>query len=87
VERPRPSSTNLESYLTTPDSYRIGGDRSFLAWTYERLGTLHEEKGNTAMALDYYGRMVELWQDAEPELQPRVAEIRGRMDRLRRSTG
>jgi hypothetical protein len=38
-------------------------------------------------ALDYYGRFVDLWRDADPELQPQVEEIRQRIARLAQETG
>lgn len=37
-----------------------------------RLAQIHERQGKPAEALDYYGRFVELWKDADPTLQARV---------------
>jgi len=81
--------TVYERYVTTPRAYRvigvgrnIGSDAYFLAGIYQRLGELHEERGHRAKAIDYYGRFVDLWKDADPELQPRVAEARRRIIRL-----
>ena len=45
------------------------------------LGDTHRilrELGGGARALEYYGRFVELWKDADPVLQPTVREVRGR---------
>ena len=39
-------------------------------------------KGNTAAALDQYDRFLELWEDADPEFQPLVDDVRSRMARL-----
>ena len=50
-----------------------------LAPTYKRLGEMYEAKGDHAKALEYYGNFVNLWQDADPVLQPQVKEVRGRM--------
>ena len=33
-------------------------------------------------ALEYYGKFVDLWKDADPELQPRVADVRKRIAEL-----
>jgi hypothetical protein len=44
---------------------------------YERLGALYEQRGDTANAILNYGKLVDLWRDADPELQPRV-EAAGR---------
>ncbi len=49
--------------------------RAFAA-TLQRLGALYRARGEHAKARDYYGRFVDLWKDAEPELQPIVAEAR-----------
>jgi tetratricopeptide (TPR) repeat protein len=50
--------------------------------SYRRLGELYEEKGDREKAVDYYGRFVELWSDADPQLQPVVEDVRGRIARL-----
>ncbi len=47
-----------------------------------RLGELHEQKGNREKALVYYGEFLELWRNADPELQPKVAEARARIAAL-----
>jgi tetratricopeptide (TPR) repeat protein len=50
-----------------------------LAQALRRLGELYEAKGNKEKALEYYGRFVELWKSADPELQPVVQDVRKRM--------
>ncbi len=65
-----------ERYVTTPWLRRLGWDSGNLALSYERLGRLYEERGNTEKAIYYYARLVELWTDADPELQPRVEAAR-----------
>jgi eukaryotic-like serine/threonine-protein kinase len=47
-----------------------------------RLGELYEQRGDRAKALEYYGRFVGLWKNADPELQPVVRDVRGRLARL-----
>lgn len=46
---------------------------------------LYEGTPDTHRATEYYGRFVDLWAHADPELQPRVAEARTRMEQLNRS--
>jgi tRNA A-37 threonylcarbamoyl transferase component Bud32/tetratricopeptide (TPR) repeat protein len=45
----------------------------------KRLGEIYERQGNRPKALAYYQRFVELWRNADPELQPTVREVRERM--------
>jgi hypothetical protein len=60
----------------------MGSDAFELGPTYERLAALHEESGNTAKAIYYYGKLVELWKDADPELRPRVEAARRAIEAL-----
>jgi tetratricopeptide (TPR) repeat protein len=64
------------------DADRIWEDGFVLPRAYKRLGELYEKRGNRAKALEYYGRFVELWRDADPALQPAVREVRQRMAEL-----
>jgi len=50
--------------------------------TFKRLGELYEARGDRAKALESYGRFVDLWKSADPELQPLVRDVRARMARL-----
>jgi hypothetical protein len=54
----------------------------FLAAALRRLGEMYESKGQRAKALEYYGRFVDLWKNADPELQPLVSDIRKHMGQL-----
>jgi hypothetical protein len=54
----------------------------YLAGVRRRLGELYEARGDTAKAVAQYRAFVEQWRNAEPELQPRVAEIRRRLEAL-----
>ncbi len=49
---------------------------------YQALGRLYEEKGDRQQALDFYGRFVDLWKNADPDLQPRVRAARERIAAL-----
>jgi tetratricopeptide (TPR) repeat protein len=61
---------------------RFSSDGFFLAGSYKRLGELWEAKGDRAKAATYYTKFLELWKDADPDLQPKVAEVRKRLARL-----
>jgi tetratricopeptide (TPR) repeat protein len=74
----------FERYLATP-SWRPTeprGDPQYLAGTYKRLGELYEARGDRQKAVSYYTKFVELWKNADPELQPKVAEVRRALARL-----
>ena len=53
-----------------------------LAPSHYYRGQIYEEMGDTEKALLHYGAFVELWRDADPEHQPLVEEVKGRMARL-----
>jgi len=57
-------------------------DARYLAMSYRRLGELLEAKGELSKAAVQYMKFVELWKNADAELQPKVAEIRWRLSRL-----
>ena len=58
---------------------------NWLAPALFRLGELYENAGDAKRATEYYGRFVDLWKDADPELQPRVTDARARIDRMNRA--
>jgi tetratricopeptide (TPR) repeat protein len=62
--------------------WKAHADQWTLALSIKRLGELSEGRGDKARALEYYGRFVELWKNADPVLQPAVREVRGRMAAL-----
>jgi tetratricopeptide (TPR) repeat protein len=61
---------------------RMVYDAVWLPSIYIQLGELYEELGNQENAVHYYNEFVELWSDADPELQPRVEDARQRIARL-----
>jgi tetratricopeptide (TPR) repeat protein len=73
----------FERYLNTPDAARLGTDAQYRAVSHKRLGELYEARNDTENALSHYLKFVDLWKNADPELQPRVTEVRARIARLR----
>jgi tetratricopeptide (TPR) repeat protein len=69
----------LERYVNTPNYVRLRVDRVHLGPTLERLGQLYEARGRIEEASMCYGRLVELWADADRELQERVRPARERL--------
>ncbi len=58
-------------------------DQDWLAGSYKRLGELYEAAGDLPKAATNLEKFVELWKDADPELQPKVRDARTRLDRIR----
>ncbi|HEU5217911.1 MAG TPA: protein kinase [Gemmatimonadales bacterium] len=79
--QPDSARVAYEEYVTRPENGPSGRQYDIPA-AYGRLGTLYEEKGNKDKALEYYGKLTALWKDADPDLQPRVTEVKKRMAAL-----
>ena len=62
-------------------------DAEFRAGSYKRVGELYDAKGNKAKAIENFEKVVEMWKNAEPELQPKVREVRDKLVRLRALRG
>jgi tetratricopeptide (TPR) repeat protein len=59
-----------------------GNDAANFAAAHERLGQLYEAKGQNDKAAAHYRAFIELWKNADPELQPRVAAAKARLAKL-----
>jgi tetratricopeptide (TPR) repeat protein len=68
-----------ELYLDTHLSFQIFQDMEYYPATLRRLGELYEARNDREKAVEYYSRFVDLWADADPELQPIVEDVRGRI--------
>ena len=69
-----------ERYVTTPQLRRLWSDAQWLGYTLERLGALYDERGVWEKAVEHYGKFVELWGEADSELQPRVRAAQQRLE-------
>ena len=76
-----------EQLVTTPTMNRLYNGALTLAPALKRLGELYEAKGDRKRAREYYEKFVTLWKDADPELQPGVKEVRGRLAKLAQEPG
>lgn len=77
----------FERYFSTPFGFRPStffgpADPMYAARAHERLGQLYEAKGDATKAAEHYRAFIELWKNADPELQPRVTEARQRLLKL-----
>jgi eukaryotic-like serine/threonine-protein kinase len=62
-------------YIDTPQMTRMMDDAWDLPVAYERLAELYARAGNDGDASRYAGEFVEIWKNADPELQPRVQRM------------
>ena len=90
-------SRSNESFITGAiwrgDLYRRLGELEkaegwyLAAWrhpvAHERLGRLYEKMDRPEDAIDAYERFIEVWRDADPELQSRVKKARRQVEVLR----
>jgi len=76
-----------EKYLETPFLFDIYPSQWVLAGTYERLAHLYDERGDGQSAVKYYAAFVELWADADTDLQPRVRAAQDRLEAIMREIG
>ena len=61
---------------------KMNNDQYFLALSYRRLGELWENKGDKTKAAENYTKFIDLWKNADPELQPKVADAKARLAKL-----
>jgi tetratricopeptide (TPR) repeat protein len=73
-------------YLDTKSAERDIADGIYLPGVHKRLGELYEAKGDRAQALRHYRAFIELWKDADPQLQPKVTDARQRVAALTKGT-
>lgn len=81
LDRPADAIAVYESMFTEIHAFppMAGQERTIAV---ERLGPLYEDVGLREEAVRAYARFVDLWHDADPELQPRVRSARRALDRL-----
>ena len=82
--KPDSAAVMFERYLSTPYWSKTDAemDPVRLPAIHERLGQLYESMGNTEKAIEHFRAFIALWKNADPELQPRVADARTRLARL-----
>ena len=76
-----------EAYLSRGWHIRHILDADGLGSVYESLGQMYDAEGDPEQAAIYYAQFVELWQDADPELQPRVRAAQNRLETIVRERG
>jgi tetratricopeptide (TPR) repeat protein len=72
-----------ERYLADKQRGRLFVDATNFGPSLKRLGELYEAKGDRENAAKRYAQFVDLWKNADPELQPSVKDVQSRLARLR----
>jgi eukaryotic-like serine/threonine-protein kinase len=80
--QPDSAIAQLEAYVATRWDSQLDDDMFALAGTHKRLGELYDAKGDRERAISHLSKFVELWKNADPELQPAVADAKRRLTRL-----
>ena len=73
---PDSARVTYERYLATPWLFRYEVDAVELGWTLKRLGELYDERGERDKAAAAFSRLARLWERADSDLQPVVAQAR-----------
>ena len=76
----------FERYLGSKSLDRLDVDGWFMPAVHKRLGELYEATGQRDKALEHDRAFIELWKDADPQLQPKVTDARQRVAALTRGT-
>ena len=82
LNQPDSAIAELEAFTNTRYDGRPDDDWFALAGTHKRLGELYDAKGDREKAVSHLSKFVELWKNADPELQPAVADVKRRLARL-----
>jgi eukaryotic-like serine/threonine-protein kinase len=85
--KPDSAIVMFNKYLAGYFVGRQGADAFYLAGAHKRLGELYEAKGDRQQAISHYTKFVELWKDADPQLQPKVTEVKAKIARLSKIEG
>lgn len=80
--QPDSAIPHFERYLQIAPMLRLLQDAAWLPHVHQRLGELYDAKHDRTRALAQYGAFVDLWKNADADLQPTVATVRKRMAAL-----
>ncbi len=86
TNQPDSAIAEFERYVGAIDAF-FRSKPDYQAGSFKRLGELYEAKGNTAKAIENYQKFIDLWKDADPELQPAVRSAKARLDELKKKGG
>lgn len=85
--RPDSALAAYEEYLEVLQPNRTYWDQAGLGYSLQKAARLADELGDTDKAALYYAQLVELWAEADAELQPQVQAARTRLEAILRERG
>jgi tetratricopeptide (TPR) repeat protein len=85
--KPDSAIAAFETYLNTRTDIidRLIEDGISLAGSHKRLAELYDAKGNPEKAMSHYSSFIDLWKNADPDLQPLVQKAKERLAQLQRA--
>jgi tetratricopeptide (TPR) repeat protein/tRNA A-37 threonylcarbamoyl transferase component Bud32 len=85
--KPDSAIAAFETYLNTRTDVidRLIEDGISLAGSHKRLAELYDAKGNREKAMSHYAKFIDIWKNADADLQPHVAKARARLAELQRA--
>jgi tRNA A-37 threonylcarbamoyl transferase component Bud32/tetratricopeptide (TPR) repeat protein len=84
---PDSAIAHFERYLAATYPGRLNLDQQYLPGVRKRLGELYEAKGDNQRAASNYIAFIDLWKNADPDLQPKVQDAKRRLARLKDIAG
>jgi tetratricopeptide (TPR) repeat protein len=87
ANQPDSAIAEYQRFLTTPGGPTGQRNGDNLALAYKSLGRLYEDKGDRGNAATYYSKFVDLWKNADADLQPQVADVKKRLAHLKDTEG
>jgi tetratricopeptide (TPR) repeat protein len=85
--KPDSARKYLRAYVETTSSGRVDLDPNVLAPALLRLAQLEREAGDMKHATEYYTRFIDLWKNADADLQPRVTQARKELAEVTKAKG
>jgi eukaryotic-like serine/threonine-protein kinase len=80
--QPDSAIATYEKYLASPMEDQLDTDAQYLAFTHKRLGELYAQRGDRENAALHLQKFIEQWKNADPELQPQVAEAKRKLGEM-----
>ena len=82
LNQPDSAIAHLEAAVADPYFDRLDLEPIVLAGSHKRLGELYDAKGDRERAISHLSKFIELWKNADPELQPAVSDAKRRLAKL-----